>query len=158
VSARSLYGLALAFLPLERGYLPAVEPIPSYSETAWQAEWEAGRETRCPRCGSEGEFGPRQAVLPDRSFRRYRGCKQCGLFQEADGCSPPYQTILLRHECNGQVGADAQCRGCGLRVRAGGRHRCTRIVRVGERFTCPECGIALADEHEHPWPQPGPWT
>jgi transcription elongation factor Elf1 len=132
-------------------------PIQPYSPGDWQLEWDAGQKLHCPRCGSEDEFGPRQAVLADRTFRRYRGCKQCGLFQEADGQSAPYQTALLAHDCRGNVGADAQCRGCGLRIRSGGRHLCTRIVRAGEAFTCPECGTALSEQHRRPWPQQGPW-
>jgi hypothetical protein len=131
--------------------------IPPYSQADWQLQWDAGRRLQCPRCGSSDDFGPRQSILADRSFRRYRACKQCGMVQEADGLSPPYQTHLVVHDCDGKVGADAQCRGCGLRIRTGGRHRCPRIVREGEGFTCPECGTVLSEEHRQPWPAPGPW-
>jgi uncharacterized Zn finger protein len=132
--------------------------LPPYSQADWQREWDADLPLQCPRCGSGEDFGPRQAVLADRSFRRYRACKQCGMFQEADGRSLPHQTVLMAHDCDSQVGADAQCRGCGLRVRTGGRHLCHRIVREDEVFTCPECGTVLSEEHRRPWPERGPWT
>jgi uncharacterized Zn finger protein len=132
--------------------------IPPYSEADWQAEWEAGRPLACPRCGSSDDFGPRHGVQADRTFRRYRACKRCGLFQEADGRSPPYQTLLMVHDCDGRVAPDTQCRGCGLRLKAGGRHLCPRIVREGDVFTCPECGTVLGEEHRQPWPERGPWT
>jgi hypothetical protein len=132
--------------------------IPPYSPADWQREWDAGLKLQCPRCGNGGDFGPRQAVLADRSFRCYRACKRCGIFQEADGRSPPYQTFLTAHDCNSRVGADAQCRGCGTRLRAGGRHLCARIVREDEVFTCPECGTVLGEEYRRPWPEPGPWS
>lgn len=61
------------------------------------------------------------------------------------------------HDCDGNVAVDGQCRGCGLRIRTGGRHQCPRIVREGEAFTCPECGTALGESHRRSWPEPGPW-
>ena len=123
-----------------------------YSQADWERDWEAGRPLPCPSCGSSENFGPRQAILPDRSFRRFRSCKRCGMCQEADGRSLPYQTLLMAHECDGKIGADAQCRGCGMRLRNGGRHLCPRIVREGETFVCPECGTALTEAHRRPWP------
>jgi uncharacterized Zn finger protein len=128
-----------------------------YAEAEWQREWDAGVPLACPRCGSSEDFGPRQGVRPNRTFRRYRACRRCGLFQEADGESPPYQAVLLVHECTGSIEVDAQCRSCGLRVRTGGRHMCPRIVREGESLTCPECGTVVAEPHRRPWPLPGPW-
>ena len=128
----------------------------SYSPADWQRDWEEGRPLPCPSCGSSENFGPRQAMLPDRSFRMFRSCKRCGMCQEADGRSPPYQTVLMAHECTGKVAADAQCRGCGMRLRNGGRHLCPRIVREGEVFTCPECGTVLREEHRRPWPTTPP--
>ena len=126
--------------------------IPFYSQADWQRDWDAGAPLQCPGCGSSDNCGPRQAMLADRSFRMFRSCKRCGMCQEADGRSPPYQTVLMAHECEGKVGADAQCRGCGMRLRTGGRHLCPRIVRAGEVFTCPECGTTLTEEHRRPWP------
>jgi uncharacterized Zn finger protein len=126
--------------------------IPPYSPAEWQRDWDDGRPLACPSCGSSDNFSARQAMLPDRSFRRFRSCKRCGMFQEADGASAPYQTILMAHECDAKIAADAQCRACGMRVRNGGRHLCPRIIREGESFTCPECGTVLGDEHRKPWP------
>jgi hypothetical protein len=131
--------------------------IPPYTEADWQRDWEAGAKLSCPRCGSDEDYAARQAVQPDRTFRRYRACKRCGMFQEADG-TKAYQTFMMVHECDGNVGADAQCRGCGLRIRNGGKHRCPRIVREGETFTCPECATTLSHRHILPWPEQGPWA
>ena len=130
--------------------------LPPYSETDWQREWDAGGKPPCPRCGNADDYGPRQTILADRSFRHFRACKRCGMFQEADG-SAPYQTFLLVHECTAPVGADAQCRTCGRRPRKGASHLCPRVVREGETFTCPECGTTLGQEHVQPWPERGPW-
>jgi predicted RNA-binding Zn-ribbon protein involved in translation (DUF1610 family) len=130
--------------------------IPAYTSTDWQLEWDAGQKLRCPRCGSDEDFGPRQSVQPDRSFRHFRACKRCGLFQDADGHSEWYQTVLLVHKCQTR-GADAQCKSCGRRPRSS-EHDCARIVREGESFVCPECGITVGNEHMHPWPESGPWT
>ena len=129
-----------------------------YSPAEWQEDWDAGGKPACPRCGNSEDYGPRQVVLADRSFRRFRGCKRCGMFQEADGRSPPYQTVLLVHECTAKIAADAQCRACGLRPRKGaGSHLCPRVVRAGEAARCAECGLALGPLHVRPWPEPGPW-
>jgi uncharacterized Zn finger protein len=128
----------------------------TYSPADWERDWDAGRPLQCPSCGSSDNFGARQAMLPDRSFRRFRSCKRCGLCQEADGRSPPYQTVLMAHECTGRIAADAQCRACGMRVRNSSGHLCPRIVREGEAFTCPECGTVLGDEHRRPWPVTSP--
>jgi uncharacterized Zn finger protein len=129
-----------------------VHVIPVYSQADWQRDWDASHPLECPGCGSSGNFGPRQAILADRAFRRFRSCKRCGMCQEADGRSPPYQTVLMAHDCDAKVAADAQCRGCGMRLRSGGRHLCPRIVREGEVFTCPECGTVLGEQHRRPWP------
>jgi uncharacterized Zn finger protein len=129
--------------------------MPVYTEADWQRDWDAGLPLQCPSCGSSEDFGPRQGVRANRTFRRYRACKRCGLAQEADGSSAPYQTILMIHECHGHIEVDAQCRGCGLRIRTGGHHLCPRIVREGEGFTCPECGTVLGEEHVRPWPEAG---
>jgi uncharacterized Zn finger protein len=126
--------------------------MPFYSQADWQRDWDTGGSLECPSCGSSDNFGPRQAILADRSFRNFRSCKRCGICQEADGQSAPYQTVLLAHDCAGTIAADAQCRGCGMRLRNGGRHLCPRIVREGETFTCPECGTVLTDAHRRPWP------
>jgi hypothetical protein len=131
--------------------------IPPYTEADWQREWEDGRALQCPQCGSSEDFGPRQGVRPDRSFRPYRACKRCGLAQDADGRSPPYQTALMAHDCDGNVAAGTRCRGCGLRLRSAGPHVCIRIVREGDAFTCPECGTSLREGHRRPWPERGPW-
>ena len=128
----------------------------TYSPADWERDWDAGRPLQCPSCGSSDNFGARQAMLPDRSFRRFRSCKRCGLCQEADGRSPPYQTVLMAHECTGRIAADAQCRACGMRVRNSSGHLCPRIVREGEAFTCPECGTVLGDEHRRLWPVTSP--
>jgi len=126
-----------------------------YSPADWQLEWDAGHKLTCPRCASDEDFGPRQTVQPDRSFRRFRACKRCGLFQEADGLSPAYQTVLLVHRCTIRE-TGLQCRSCGRRPRSG-QHDCARIVREGESFTCPECGTVVTSDHILPWPEKGPW-
>lgn len=131
--------------------------VEGYSELEWQRDWDAGVVLACPRCGSREDFGPRHGVRVDRTFRRYRSCKRCGLAQEADGVSGPYQTFLAIHECHGRVEVDAQCRGCGLRIRSRGPHLCPRIIREGESFACPECGTVLTEEYRRLWPEPGPW-
>jgi hypothetical protein len=130
-----------------------------YTPSDWQRDWDDGAHLACPRCGSADDYGARQVVLADRSFRKFRGCKRCGLFQEADGVSPPYQTVLLVHECGASIAADSQCKACGMRPRKGtsGRHACPRVVREGESITCAECGLRLGPAHARPWPEPGPW-
>lgn len=131
--------------------------IPPYSESDWQREWDDGQKLPCPRCASPEDCGPRLAVLPDRSFRRYRACKRCGLCQEADGVSAPYHTIAVAHECLPASGADAQCRSCGKRPRKGGGHLCARILRELLPFNCAECGTRIGEQHVLPWAEPGPW-
>ena len=64
--------------------MASVPRVPPYTEADWQREWDDGRPLSCPRCGSSDDFGPRQGVRADRSFRPYRACKRCGMFQEAD--------------------------------------------------------------------------
>lgn len=125
-----------------------------YSPADWQREWDEGHKLKCPRCGSDEDFGPRQTFQADRTFRRFRACKRCGLFQEADG-SPPYQTVLLVHQCTiSETGL--QCRSCGRRPRTG-QHDCARIVREGESFNCPQCGTLVSAAHALAWPERGPF-
>lgn len=129
----------------------------AYTAADWERDWEAAHKLACPRCGSDEDFGPRQAVLADRTFRRYRACKRCGLCQEADGQSLPYQTIAVAHECTARVPPGLQCRSCGKRPRSGASHLCARILRENEAYTCPECGTVIAERHHLPWANPGPW-
>jgi hypothetical protein len=126
-----------------------------YSLADWERDWDDSAKLPCPRCGNSEDYGARQSVLADRSFRRYRACKRCGMFQEADGHSAPYQTVLLVHECGEHLGADSQCRSCGMRPRKGGtgKHLCPRIVREGETFSCLECGTKLGEQHQKDWPE-----
>jgi predicted RNA-binding Zn-ribbon protein involved in translation (DUF1610 family) len=60
---------------------------PPYTEADWQHEMagKGGAATlACPDCGSAADYGPRWHTRPDGTERRYRACKNCGFWQEAE--------------------------------------------------------------------------
>lgn len=131
-----------------------------YSLTDWLHDAGSGGGLPCPRCGHDEDYGLRDdaATATPENVRYYRASKVCGMFQEADGRSDPYETTITVHLCLSSVAASAVCRGCGIVREGRAWHLCPRILAAGEAFTCPECDTNPADEHTIPWAAPGPWT
>lgn len=83
-------------------------------------------------------------------------CKMCGLTQEADGESDPYQSHCTVHACRGEIPEGKQCSSCAA---WGERtfHWCARAVTTEELeglkpYRHQECGTVLSHEHRVPWP------
>ena len=130
----------------------------TYSRADWQIDRSVVRAP-CPRCGHDEDYGPRDdadTALPG-NVRHYRACKVCGQFQEADGMSAPYETVITVHHCLGKIGAGVKCGGCGNVMAGRPWHLGPRIIRAGDTFTCPECHTTLTEEHVIPWSARGPW-
>jgi len=58
------------------------------------AAFKAGRMPCCPNCERADNYVPYTVRRDDGSERRYRGCKSCGCWQEADGTAA-YRCALL---------------------------------------------------------------
>jgi len=75
----------LFFTSVKRTPLRLAE-IPPYTPDDWAADRLTAVALTCPNCGRSDDYGPREATLDDaHTLRRYRGCKVCGFWQEADG-------------------------------------------------------------------------
>ena len=97
-----------------------------YIEADWK--WEesqrlAGKRLTCPDCGSNENYTPKAGTHPDGSPRRYRGCKMCGFWQEADGTEA--------YRCWRST------------------HTCSKELSPKETFTCEHCGQEIS-ENSHP--------
>lgn len=82
--------------------------ISQYAENHWEEEMRlnkfcgkhpnwfySGCTIPCPNCKSVGFYGPKVTENDaGEVIRRYRACKFCGFWQEADG-SDPYRCIAL---------------------------------------------------------------
>ena len=80
-------------------FLEELLAIPEYTRQNWDEEMKVpgigltflngygfGSEIPCPLCKTVGFYGPRISGSIDRDdSRRYRACKFCGLWQEAQG-------------------------------------------------------------------------
>src|SRR6266487_4271550 len=106
--------------------------FPPYTEAEWQLDERqraSGFPLTCPDCRKDADYGPRQATKADGSLRRYRACKMCGFWQEADGLSLAYRCRLAVHMCTGDFGTSRECRGCGNVLASGTqRHPCPRVL------------------------------
>lgn len=70
-----------------------------YSLTDWLHDAGSGGGLPCPRCGHDEDYGLRDdaATATPENVGYYRACKVCGMFQEADGRSDPYETTITVH-------------------------------------------------------------
>ena len=127
-----------------------------YTETEWEQDERqrtSGFPLTCPDCRKDADYGPRRAAKADGSLRKYRACKMCGFWQEADGRSLPYRCRLAVHMCTGDFGTRRECRCCG-NVQSGGTHRhlCPRALVPRETYYCPECHVSVGRRNVIPWP------
>lgn len=132
--------------------------IGPYTEADWErdrAAVKAGEALACPDCGHTENYVLAEGRRWDGSPRRYRGCKVCGFWQEADGESSPYRCRLTVHICLARFAEERECRGCGNGIGPALWHLCLRILRPDEEWRCPECGTALETQHTVPWPASG---
>ena len=127
-----------------------------YTEVEWQQDERqrtSGFPLTCPDCRKDADYGPRQATKADGSPRKYRACKMCGFWQEADGLSLPYRCRLAVHMCTGDFGTSRECRGCGNVLASGTqRHLCSRVLAPRETYHCPECHATVGRRNVIPWP------
>ncbi len=127
-----------------------------YTVQEWRAQDALrilGGGLHCPDCGSAAAYAAKSAKRTDGSIRRYRACKSCGFWQEADGWSPAYRCWLAVHMCNTNFAVGRECCGCGNKKAAGTTcHSCARILVPNETFRCPECGVVVDDNYKIPWP------
>src|SRR6267378_2275450 len=76
--------------------------IPPFTSADWAAEYAAYQARRmlprCPNCERSENYAPYIVKHADGSERRYRGCKSCGCWQNADG-TPAYRCSALVHSC-----------------------------------------------------------
>src|SRR3989442_307051 len=103
----------------------------------------------------KGEKLPSPRKLMKKAVRiraRYRGCKSCGCWQEADG-TPAYRCSLVIHSCVQPIPDGAMCKNCDV---WGPRqaHRCHRILPAAEIGVtkCRQCGIVQTVVHVVGWP------
>ncbi len=129
---------------------------PHYTDAQWQADHQradSGELLKCPDCGHDEYFVvTEQGVREDGSPRRYRGCKVCGFWHEADGKTEPERCRLTDHICLGSFATTRKCLNCNNPMSQGLRyHLCPRILQPAEEKTCEECGTALGSEYTVPW-------
>lgn len=105
-----------------------------YTASDWKRDMALSRPLPCPDCGSDQLYRPRRAPK-DRAERRYRACKMCGFWQEADG-TPAYRCWLSTHHCtSGPAG---------------------KYLRPGEDgYSCPDCHRSIGRDSAKPWPNRG---
>ena len=134
----------------------ALIEIGSYSVGDWEKDraLQSGVRLRCPSCETDVPFGPYEHPRGDGSLRRYRGCKMCGFWQEADGRSPPFRCVLTVHACVGWIPDSQQCSCCPQRGPADW-HLCPRVLTEAEvrdeSYTCAISGAVVRDAHVIPW-------
>lgn len=115
----------------------------------------SAKRAECPACGRMDNYSTYEIDQPGTTSRKYRGCKLCGFWQEADGRSLPYRTVLTVHVCIGPISENSQCSSClvwGPRA----QHCCFRVLRRAEahhkEYLHSECGVRIGMEHVIPWP------
>jgi hypothetical protein len=130
--------------------------IPGYFEDDWHRDRQAeatGVHLVCPNCARGEWFHPLGIPPDDGAERKYRLCKVCGFWQEADG-TPAYRSVMTIHTCLGAVAGGRKCPNCGI---VGPRHwhmGCIRVMPPQElnRTCCRNCGVLLTPQHVVPWP------
>lgn len=127
-----------------------LDEIPPFTPADWAAEDHAvqtGRSPACPNCGRTENYAPYEV-----GARRYRACKSCGCWQEADGTAA-YRCAILFHSCVQPIPEDVRCKNCDV---WGPRsaHRCHRILPPQEIGVtkCRQCGIVQTRVHIVGWP------
>ncbi len=127
--------------------------IPPYSEDDWRRDREqdaGGEPLTCLNCERSEWFQPCLAE-PDR---KYRACKICGFWQEADG-TPAYRCRMTVHTCTGVIAEGGQCRnGCGAWGPVSWHAGCWRILTPKELgvYKCPNCDVVISPLHVIRWP------
>jgi len=133
-----------------------LDQIPGYSEDDWSRDRQretAGTHFPCPNCG-HGEWFHSVGIPPDTGAdRKYRACKVCGFWQEADG-SPAYRCWMTVHTCLGGLAQGQTCEYCGAWGPRNWHGGCWRILRSKELgvTACANCGVVLTPLHVIPWP------
>ena len=141
--------------PRSRSHMDLVR-IPGYSESDWHNDRQAeaqGTHLSCPNCGRDEWYHPVGIPPGDGSQRKYRACKACGFWQEADG-TPAYRCLMTTHVCLSAIPSGKHCAYCGA---WGPRHwhaGCWRILPPNEIgvTSCANCALLLSDEYVVPWP------
>ena len=127
-----------------------------YTESAWAEEmrsFEAGELLHCPDCGRSLAYEPRAGEGPVEGgpIRKYRACKICGFWQEADGESSSYRCVITFHLCLAAIPDGAQCTSCTVEGPLS-HHLCGRYLRESETYVHESCGTLLGPDHVVPWP------
>jgi hypothetical protein len=130
--------------------------IPPYSEADWQRDRQAeaaGEHLHCPNCERDEWFHPVGIPPSDGSRRKYRACKVCGFWQEANGSSA-YRCLMTVHTCLGSIPAGRRCEYCGAWGPRKWHPGCWRILPANELGTtrCQYCDVPLTTQHVIPWP------
>jgi hypothetical protein len=134
--------------------------VPAYGEGDWHRDRKAeadGQHLTCPNCGRGEWFHPLGVPPSDGALCKYRACKVCGFWQEADG-TPACRSVMTAHGCLGPIEHGQRCRHCGT---TGPRHWhvcCPRVLRPHELglTSCHHCGTVLTRDHVVPWPVTAP--
>jgi hypothetical protein len=130
--------------------------IPGYSVADWHQEREAesrGQHLACPNCG-RAEWYHAVGVPPDTGAqRKYRACKVCGCWQEADG-TPAYRCWMTVHTCLAHLAKGMHCPYCGIWGPRQWHAACWRILATDELgiTRCAACDLVLTPQHVVPWP------
>ena len=127
-----------------------------YAEADWhhdRQEEAAGKHLVCPNCGHGEWFHPVGFPPNSGAKRKYRACKVCGFWQEADG-TPAYRCLMTVHTCLGLIPDGTRCQYCGAWGPRNWHPGCWRILAPKElsQAQCQSCGIVLAQDHVIPWP------
>lgn len=131
--------------------------IGPYTLEAWLADRSAeaaGQRLECPDCRSRIWFRPVGVPPETGAERKYRACKICGFWQNADG-TPPYRCYMTAHVCLAAISEDSQCCYCGAWGPIDWHSGCWRILPAGELGVtqCVGCGVVLGPMHVVPWPK-----
>lgn len=127
-----------------------------YSEADWQRDIALRLEgviATCPDCGSDGDFGPKEAD------RHYRACKVCGFWQFVD--EEPFRCWQSQHECMRQgPPMTHHCVHCDRTYHASPDgwivHRCGKYLKPwDDGYTCQTCEASYGRESEVGWKRAG---
>lgn len=130
--------------------------IPPYSSQAWSSEREVearGERLACPNCDHNEWYHPVGIPPETGAERKYRACKMCGFWQEADG-TQAYRCWMTTHVCIQKLPDGAVCKYCGTWGPREWHAGCWRILRPAELgvTACDGCGVVLSPLHVVPWP------
>ena len=140
----------------KRGYGVELRKVPAYSVADWERDRQeeaSGDRLACPNCGRSEWYHPVGIPPETGEKRKYRACKVCGFWQEADGSSA-YRCLMTAHVCLGDIKEGAACPYCGTWGPREWHAGCWRILRQPELGVtkCNNCGVALTEDHVVPWP------